>query len=151
MKFNLKAGKYICIDPCYIFPDEEWSDLCDCFEYKGFKKQKGNCSSFTRVDQCEGLEMSYKGEKFVVIGTRHGDGGYPIKNGRQIIGELSVDAGLLAVIPLELATSWPEFEEKKDLGVIVEIKCDTVLNVSGGNFDFGRFSVKTDDDEEDSY
>lgn len=147
MKFELKAGKYLVIDPCYCVPDEDWSDLCACFEYVGFKKQKGNCSSLTPVDQREGLEMFYKGQRFVVIGTAHGDGGFSLKQSGRHIAELSVDAGLLSVIPLELAQSWPEFNEKNDLGAIIEVKYNTTLTANGGDFKFGQFSVKTGDED----
>ena len=149
MKFELKAGNYICIDPCYIYPDEEWSDLCDCFEYHGFEKKKGNCRSLTPVSQCNGLEIFYKDSRFIVIGTKYGDGAYPIKKGRKTIGELYVDAGLLAVIPLELAASWPEFEKNKHLGATVEVKNDMTLEANDGDFKFGGFSVETSDGEED--
>lgn len=151
MKFELKAGRYICIDPCYIYPDEEWSDLCGCFEYEGFEKKKGNCRSLTPVSQCSGLEMFYKDSRFIVIGTAYGDGCYPIKKGRQTIGTLGVDAGLLAVIPLELAASWPEFEKNKRLGVIVEVKNDTTLEAKNGDFSFGGFSVETGGTEDEDF
>lgn len=149
MKFELKAGKYIVVDPCYLHPDNEWNDFCGCLEYNGFEKKKGNCSSLTPADHSNGIEMFYKGSRYIVIGTAWGDGFFELKQGRKTIAKLGVDAGLLAVIPLELAESWPEFKKNKHLGHIVEIKYDATLEANGGNFKFAGYSVDTSGEEED--
>ena len=66
-------SQYYLGDPCYVIPDDEWSDFC----------------SIMRDD---GEEFEYKGETCVVIGTG-GDGDF---------GGLSVDAGIIGVIPVSL-------------------------------------------------
>jgi len=66
-------GEYYLGDPCYVIPDDEWSDFC----------------SIMRDD---GEDFEYKGETCRVIGTG-GDGSF---------GGLSVDAGIIGVIPVVL-------------------------------------------------
>ena len=89
--------------------------------------------------------MKYKGVAFHVIRTAYGDGYYALKQGRKIIAGLPVDAGLLSLIPYELAATWPDFEKlitKKNHGIVVLGK-DSILEINGGNFKFDKFSVKT--------
>ena len=66
-------SQYYLGDPCYVIPDDEWSDFC----------------SIMRDD---GEDFEYKGETCRVIGTG-GDGDF---------GGLSVDAGIIGVIPVAL-------------------------------------------------
>lgn len=66
-------SEYYLGDPCYVIPDDEWSDFC----------------SIMRDD---GEDFEYKGETCRVIGTG-GDGDF---------GGLSVDAGIIGVIPVVL-------------------------------------------------
>lgn len=60
-------------DPCYVIPDDEWGDFCDIMRY-------------------DGEDFEYKGETCRVVGTG-GDGDF---------GGLSVDAGIIGVIPVSL-------------------------------------------------
>jgi hypothetical protein len=66
-------SQYYLGDPCYVIPDDEWGDFC----------------SIMRDD---GHSFEYKGERCRVIGTG-GDGDF---------GGLSVDAGIIGVIPVVL-------------------------------------------------
>lgn len=60
-------------DPCYVIPDDEWGDFCN-------------------IIRDDGEDFEYKGETCRVIGTG-GDGDF---------GGLSVDAGIIGVIPVSL-------------------------------------------------
>ena len=65
--------EYYLGDPCYVIPDDEWTDFCNTMNY-------------------EGDDFDFKGETCRVIGTG-GDGNF---------GGLSVDAGIIGVIPVSL-------------------------------------------------
>ena len=60
-------------DPCYVIPDDEWDEFCQIMRFDGEK-------------------FEYKDEFCRVIGTG-GDGDF---------GGLSVDAGIIGVIPVSL-------------------------------------------------
>ena len=66
-------SEYYLGDPCYVIPDDEWTDFCN-------------------IMRCDGEDFEYKGETCRVIGTG-GDGSF---------GGLSVDAGIIGVIPVSL-------------------------------------------------
>ena len=65
-------SNYYLGDPCYVIPDVEWDDFCGYIGTDG--------------------DFEYKGETCRVVGTG-GDGDF---------GGLSVDAGILGVIPISL-------------------------------------------------
>ena len=66
-------SQYYLGDPCYVIPDAEWDDFCKIMRY-------------------DGEDFEYKDETCRVIGTG-GDGDF---------GGLSVDAGIIGVIPVSL-------------------------------------------------
>ena len=66
-------SEYYLGDPCYVIPDDEWTDFCN-------------------IMRDDGEDFEYKGETCRVIGTG-GDGDF---------GGLSVDAGIIGVIPVVL-------------------------------------------------
>lgn len=72
----LAMSQYYLGDPCYVIPDAEWGDFC----------------SIMRDD---GEDFDFKGETCRVIGTG-GDGDF---------GGISVDAGVIGVIPVSLCDS----------------------------------------------
>lgn len=124
--YNIKAGKYWVGDPCYIYPDKQWQELC---------------RNILNEDQ-----IVYEG--FFIGSTAYGDGGYPIFCKNVQMGRLGVDAGLLSVIPLSIAQKWPEWKKRKHLGVEITVTADSVIEYSNGNFEFGDFRVITSDDNE---
>ena len=69
----MDMSNYYLGDPCYVIPDAEWDDFCQIMDY-------------------EGNDFDFKGETCRVIGTG-GDGDF---------GGLSVDAGIIGVIPVSL-------------------------------------------------
>jgi len=66
-------SQYYLGDPCYVIPDAEWDDFCQIMRY-------------------DGEDFEYKDKTCRVIGTG-GDGDF---------GGLSVDAGIIGVIPVSL-------------------------------------------------
>ena len=66
-------SNYYLGDPCYVIPDAEWDDFCQIMNY-------------------DGDDFDFKNETCRVIGTG-GDGDF---------GGLSVDAGIIGVIPVAL-------------------------------------------------
>lgn len=135
----MPSGKYWIGDPCYIYPDNCWGEFCDNL----YTDNVDNCPFITK-------------EGIFVNGTEYGDDCYLIlKNNRQI-GELGVDAGLLALVPLTLAETFDKYYEKyfrgtvKDLGIIVDISENFKIKVISGDFSFLDYEVKTSgfDEEE---
>lgn len=66
-------SNYYLGDPCYVIPDGDWGEFCDLMNY-------------------EGEDFEFKGHICKCIGTG-GDGDF---------GGLSVDAGIIGVIPIEV-------------------------------------------------
>ena len=150
---QFKAGQYIVIDLCYIYPDDEWSEYCDN-DFSGEEyKHKGKSWA--------GAILNYDGFDIFTCSTKWGDGGYPLyKNNELLTDDLCVDAGMLALIPVKLAKTWPQWEENKHLGYIVDCDKDFVIHVFGdknyskgkerpGNWEFLDFRVITDGDNEE--
>ena len=126
---KLQPGRYVIIDPCYIYPDEEWSDFCD------------------KVEDLESFVATYNGTKFLVFNTAYGDGSYPVYDGAGAeVGSASVDAGLLSVIPYDL---FPELATKEELGVVIYIPTEVRARVEDSNLTLGSYySVITDDSDD---
>lgn len=132
----LKKGKYIVTDPCYVFPDSEWSKFCDTTQSI---EGNENCA----LDR-DGIKISYNGIDFFVCGTKYGDGCFPIYKNGIPIADLGVDAGLLSVIPVELLKTWKaDMKEAKRLGVFITLDKSYPVKVSDGDFSFGPFEVFT--------
>ncbi len=142
---NFEKGEYWIGDVCYIFPDEFWSEYVGkCFEdTNGIGKD------------CQGAITEYNGIKFFTCSTSFGDGEYPVLKDDQVIGNCGVDSGGLALVPLSLAQTWPQWEENNGLGVILDIKRDFEIEVFGdenrrkGNWKFLDYEVVTDERFED--
>ena len=137
--FNFPKGKYIILDLCYIYSDIEWSDFCN----KSF--EKSGCSA-----DIKGCVWEYNGIKFFTCRTAFGDGCFPIKKGNKILGHCGVDAGLLALVPLELARTWPEYDSKGNLGIKIEVNKYFTIQTFGknevrpGNWKFLNYKVITE-------
>jgi len=147
---KIPNGKAWIGDPCYVFPDTHWANLCSLMF-----PQKGPKSHLPAVNDWNGaeviVEVDDKEYKFWIIGTASGDGCYSLtKNGSMISDSLGVDAGLLSVIPLNVLMAWEGTED--GLGVTVELK-QAVLTANEGNFTLkaphDEFQVITDGSNED--
>jgi hypothetical protein len=128
----LTPGRYLVVDPCYVVPNEMWSDFCG--------------ASFVNH---AATRASFDGISFFCQGTAHGDGCFVLKCGNKTVGECGVDAGLLSIIPETLIQLWNSEKNYDGMwpnmgGVWVEIKENTPVHYGDGNFSFGAFRMKTD-------
>jgi len=78
-KYHSDSETYYFGDPCYVIPDVDWGDFCDI------------------VDDTDNGE--FKGYRVAIRGTG-GDGGWKGNYNGQV--EICVDAGIVAVVPIEV-------------------------------------------------
>jgi hypothetical protein len=96
---TFSAGVYYIGDPCYVWPREgklagyDWSDLLDATDY------------------LQDYTGTVGGHKIFCHGTMYGDGGYDCFRAEEHLGNIPVDAGLIAVMPAALVESSPRFNE----------------------------------------
>jgi len=137
---SMKAGKYQVTDPCYFLghDDDFWSAFCD-FMFPG-QSHRSDCYT---------IEIA--GHKVFAWGTLHGDGCYPTKKDGCEIGESGVDAGMLALVPVELFTLLGEHLGTNDdsNAPIVEVKSNFTPEVDDGNCSFEKYETITGDEEEE--
>lgn len=142
----LKAGTYVITDPCYVFPDEMWSDLCD----KIFCREDDMGEGKKKSPDTGAIEMD--GHQIWWGQTAHGDGGYTVRLYGGKVGEFGVDAGLFAIFPVEFVKKYkPDLLDEKTLACTLSIPAG-VVSYNGGDMDCGQVAVCTsgkDDDEED--
>jgi len=132
----LAAGKYWVGDPCYVFPNDNWSDFCNVM-------MGGHGNVYVE-----------NGIKFFVAGTAHGDGEYELRLNGDTIGQCPVDAGMLSVVPAALLKRWKSEKNRtvlKDFGgVWIELTALAGISQSGGDISFGNYTLNTSgNDEED--
>lgn len=134
---RLNAGKYLVIDPCYVFgnPDVLWSDICDAFYPKDEEKHGRGYDSITMTVETESGK-----HKVVMFSTAYGDGEYPVFDNDEYVGSSAVDAGLLSFVPAELIE---EIEASDHLGTWVQLTEDAKFNFEGGDAELGNIFVDT--------
>ena len=129
---TITPGKYYIGDPCYIWPDDKWDEFCNELDY-------GN-----------GQILEFEGKGLYVFSTAFGDGVYDLIQNDLKIRYLSVDAGLLSIIPLDLIESMPNHKlegiRTETYYKIIEITEDIKINEVGkGHIKFGEYSINTDE------
>jgi len=135
-------GTYIVVDPCYIFPDCDWLNIC-----KNIFDQNGGHGVIKVTGPVSG---------FVYYGsTCNGDGLYPVFKKNKEVGECGVDAGLLCFCPIELAVALYKIDhpdENNDItddGIVIEVDGELDYSTSG-DWICGEVEVQTSDvDAED--
>ena len=147
---KLPNGKAWIGDPCYVFPEDYWDNFCSLMfgdSHNPVVNDKDGAEVVVTVDG--------KDYKFWIIGTAFGDGNYALrKNGMEIGTGLGVDAGLLAVIPLDVLEAWDGKEDHLGTTILLQ---NATLTASEGNFQLkakdGNYTVNTvgDDDDEDDF
>ena len=108
----MPAGRYYVGDLCYVI-DDAWSEVCDLM----FAGKGNNEGQFTLKD----------GRKFVIYGTRWGDGTYDSNVGTQH----SVDAGVIGAI-LESECD-KKYEHIAELGAFIDFPEPWTHSGSGGD------------------
>ena len=133
---RLLVGKYLVIDPCYVFgnPDVLWSDICNAFYPPEDKHGHGYESVTMKVETESGTHT------VVMFGTAYGDGEYPVFDNDEYIGSSAVDAGLLSFVPAELIE---EIDASDHLGTWVQLVEDAKVNIEGGDATCGNIFVDT--------
>lgn len=102
---KLQPGTYYIGDPCYILPNRDWSKILNQTNY------------------FDGEIYQLYGKNVWGHGTAYGDGSYPDQFGNSY----PVDAGLIAVIPIEIC----DFE-----GNGYKLEGDKILDTRSLNFQF---------------
>ena len=124
----LPPGRYFVGDPCYVIPDNLWSDFCD----------------ITFESQTYTIE-EFRGHLMLAGSTAYGDGRYADNNGQTY----GVDSGMLGIVPEALWLNAPE-REIAGYGQIVEFGTMFPASCNNGVFSFGPIFIDTQhDDEED--
>lgn len=141
-KVTLKKGKYWVGDPCYIFSDDAWTELCN----QMFGNR--NNTEFDDSNHVRVVEVKFENKNFTcyLFGTAYGDGSYPFKFNGKFKDTLGVDAGMLSVIPIEL-TNIKNWGESKNSGTIITLNKDVIgkMYVNNGDFEFSNVIQITTD------
>jgi hypothetical protein len=140
-KNQMPAGKYLVVDPCYVFGDDEkfWWQFC------AFSPKEGTRRTFY-VQMGEHIWFTWV--------TAYGDGCYPVSKRGEEVGQAPVDSGCLSIIPLALVeqTDFLQKYAEGDAGTVIEIACDFYPYEDEGDVTVGTYKVQTTDDEnEDPY
>lgn len=137
-------GKFWIGDPCYIFPDTEWQELCNLMFPNDSNEADFNDSETVRVVEIEG-------ETCYLFGTAYGDGVYPLVVDGKMVDELGVDAGMLSVIPMNLVRKRSNgWSKSKQFGVnnfTIDVK-DAKISVKNGDFTLGDIKIYTSEKAE---
>lgn len=133
-------GKYVLGDPCYAVPDDMWMPWLENAKYED--------NRLVLVGQTP------SGHWVLGLSTQYGDGGYLGSDGF----EYGVDAGLIGLVPVEIATNLDRVGNAID-GTIIEFTQDTECSIDTDGFDFragrthklvfGSVSIETGDGVED--
>ena len=135
----LPPGKYFICDPCYVLPDDEWSQALDSTGFFGLYKEKGKYN----VREHQHGVFSRNGILFAVSSTAHGDGVYPVYvNAKLVKGvDCSVDAGIIGAIPVGISAV---ANLDPLLGYIHIFTEPFTIKYHNGDIIFGDVTVKTD-------
>lgn len=131
------AGEYVIIDPCYVLHDE-WSEICNDFF---FVDNPNGCN--------EGVFTLKDGRRIFVGNTKYGDGTYSLRgykgDQKALIG---VDAGCIGLVRLrDIDQSNPQNDIR--LGYVIECNSAFTVSVKDGYFEFGGYTIDTDDEDEE--
>lgn len=134
---EMNAGKYQVTDPCYFLGHDEqfWNDFCQ-FMFPEHNKERAD--SYT-------IEIA--GYKVFAWGTAYGDGCYPTLNNGYEVGSSGVDAGMLALVPVELYELLKDTLKGNDdtSAPFVEMTRSFTPEVDEGDCSFGSYEVLTSD------
>lgn len=128
-------GQVILTDPCYVLGHVSsspylWSEFCNLL----FANGGGSVAR-------DGTFFEVDGYVMFVCDTKDGDGCYPVTDKQgSVIGNLSVDAGMLSVMPQGLVDRIKEFD-RWDLVLVADGGDIEVLGE--GDFKVGDLTVTT--------
>lgn len=138
-KHIFPAGIYYIGDPCYVIADKDWDTLLNRTGVLGCSDKNDDGSPA----QYEDGIFTYQDKKCFATGTAYGDGEYGVLG---TFGDsVAVDAGLIGIIPVDAITSI----ESADGGIIKVFNREFEVWENDGTFHFGKYTIKTSDEEED--
>jgi len=118
---TVPPGSYFLGDPCYAVPDALWMPLLE------------SCSIFEQpIGTVDGTQV-------LAFGTAYGDGSYS----DQADNTFSVDAGLIGLTPMALASTHPNCAQLESLGLLVTFTSRTVCTSADGVLRFGPHRIDT--------
>lgn len=121
---TLPPGTYVVGDPCYSIDNDRWMEWLEAADYMN-------------EDHDHILAASLDGHLAVAVGTDYGDGQYEDNLGNSF----PVDAGLIGLVPLAIAT-------KNDVGderVLVTLNTETEVGIrEDGIITLGPHEIDTD-------
>lgn len=153
---SLEAGTYILIDPCYFFDDDIdsklWSNICDLlWDHNDHSRTPMNMAVCDKHDDIHDVYID---------STAYGDGGYPVLDADNVeLGNCSVDAGLLSIIPKALFDLYDgESKIRESLYTVITLETPTVVKFVNNDMIFSNgyrlltsdlLSELSDDDDYD--
>jgi hypothetical protein len=134
-------------DPCYVFKDETWSQICDMIDESYYFNNAG----------FDWLLITDK--RFFIAKTAYGDGSYSLKNHKnQKVSNISVDSGTIACIDFEMLSDFEQQNaldaHKNNHAYITEIQCYDMKNIKTNHdcfIDICTMSIDTKNDDYDDY
>lgn len=139
-------------DPCYVVPDEYWSEFCNQLEILGCYRYQENSFYNDKLGVTFHFERNNQIFSMFVAGTAYGDGCYEIHGSGEAFG---VDAGLFCVFNIkEFIEFFGEEFDQKQLDDGISLDVDGIPEFDGkGNMILGKYFVDTsgsgEEDEED--
>lgn len=127
---EMPAGEYWVGDPCYAVPDERWMEWLEAADY---------------MNEHSLLVADLDGHTVLGLGTAYGDGVFVGSDGF----DYGVDAGLIGVVPVEVADY---SDEKYPAGALmrrVEFTEPFECRYSNGTIILGNIRIDTDPEEDE--
>jgi hypothetical protein len=138
---TLPYGQYVITDPCYVMPDDLWDALIDDVFYPVSEKAQPDCG----LVEIEGFRIWWGN-------TAYGDGSFDVLQGNHRLGEIGVDAGMIAFMPLEFVEKYSKDKNllKKNNGIAVQAPVGGAVRYMEGNVRCGAISITTDGSDEEA-
>jgi hypothetical protein len=121
---TLPPGDYVIGDPCYSIPDAEWDAWLEAADY-------------TNDHDDHILAAEVNGRLCVGVYTAYGDGSYKDQDGN----EFGVDAGLIGLVPVEVAEKNSVGEDRRIITLPFETDVEAAID---GVISLGKWDIDTD-------
>ena len=128
---QVPAGQYYLGDPCYVVPNDDWTDFCQIIQDQITYIDK-SCNDHSSLQA-----IYYQDTKIIFWCTAYGDGKYPVYGEQN--GFCSVDAGLLSLIPVNQVLTWKNsISEMKKFAMVIKLDHTVTLEMTSlGNVSIG--------------
>jgi hypothetical protein len=126
---KMPAGTYWVGDPCYAVPDNRWMEWLEAADY---------------MNERRFLLAELDGHAVLGVGTAWGDGVYRGSDGNFY----PVDAGLIGVVPVEVASAGVREDLMKKVTFDRDFECSYDDEDGEGVIVLGDIRIKTKDDDD---